>query len=635
MLKRNLIPAVSIVLLIVGLIAVNVLAALWPVRLDITQDRLFTLTDGTRHILQGLTEPVTVKLYVPDSVPDAPVTVKTFARRTRELLQQYQSVSRGKLTLQVFDPKPDTEEEDWANRYGLTPAQMPDGTKMYFGLVVLSGGREAAIPFLDPRRERLLEYDISQAVSRVEEATRPKIAILAGLPVYGQASGPYGQTEGEWTFVRELRKSYQVDYLFPYDLVEVPDGDGVVLVIHPKNLPDAALFALDQYVLRGGKLIVLTDPNSRVDPLAGQQYAAPTSSNLDKLFKAWGIQFDPNNVVADQALATRVNTATQGVVQFPLWLTLHPAQINRDLAITSQLEEITLIDAGAFSLADKSPYTLTPILSSTANSGLVDLATVHFAGPLEISQQLKPDGKVRILSGLLSGTFQTAFPEGRPKPPPKAAKDKKGGKAAKAAKPEAPKPLTHPVLKQAAKENSILLVGDADFIADRFSVQTTNFFGNAIVQPINDNLAFILNAVEFMAGSQDLIQIRSRGQVSRPFTRVADMQLQAARKFQERERFLTLRLDEVKKKLETLETQKSSGQKLVLTPAQVQEVQRFRDEEAQVRGELREVRKVLRQDIENMGNVLLAINLLLVPLIVMATGFVVIVRRGRRRRGLR
>jgi len=152
MLKRNLIPAASIVLLIVGLIAVNVLAALWPVRLDITQDRLFTLTDGTRHILQGLTEPVTVKLYVPDSVPDAPVTVKTFARRTRELLQQYQSVSRGKLTLQVFDPKPDTEEEDWANRYGLTPAQMPDGTKMYFCLVVLSGGREAAIPFLDPRR---------------------------------------------------------------------------------------------------------------------------------------------------------------------------------------------------------------------------------------------------------------------------------------------------------------------------------------------------------------------------------------------------------------------------------------------------------------------------------------------------
>jgi ABC-type uncharacterized transport system involved in gliding motility auxiliary subunit len=463
----------------------------------------------------------------------------------------------------------------------------------------------------------------------VEQVTRPKIAILPGLPIYGQASGPMGQTEGEWTFVRELRKSYQVDYLFPQDLEEVPDGVSVVMVLHPKNLSDAVLFALDQYVLRGGKLIVLTDPNSRVDPLAGQGFAAATSSNLEKLYKAWGVQFDPNMVVADQALATRVNTPNQGVVQFPLWLSLHPQQLNRDLAITSQLNEITLIDPGAFSLVDKSEFKLTPILSSTANSGLIDLATVRFASPLDISKQLKPDGKVRILAGLLTGSFPTAFPTGRPKPPPKDPKDKKDAKTV------APKPLNHPVLAKAAKDGSLLLVGDADFIADRFSVQVSNFFGNPIVQPINDNLAFILNATEFMAGSQDLIQIRSRGQVSRPFIRVAEMELRAARKFQEREQFLTQRLDEVKKKLDTLESQKQAGQKLVLTPAQIQEVKRFRGEEAQVRGELREVRKVLRQDIETLGNVLLAVNLLFVPVIVMVFGFVVITRRSSRRGGSR
>jgi ABC-type uncharacterized transport system involved in gliding motility auxiliary subunit len=191
------------------------------------------------------------------------------------------------------------------------------------------------------------------------------------------------------------------------------------------------------------------------------------------------------------------------------------------------------------------------------------------------------------------------------------------------------------VLAKAAKDGSLLLVGDADFIADRFSVQVSNFFGNPIVQPINDNLAFILNATEFMAGSQDLIQIRSRGQVSRPFIRVAEMELRAARKFQEREQFLTQRLDEVKKKLDTLESQKQAGQKLVLTPSQIQEVKRFRGEEAQVRGELREVRKVLRQDIETLGNVLLAVNLLFVPVIVMVFGFVVIARRSSRRGGSR
>jgi ABC-type uncharacterized transport system involved in gliding motility auxiliary subunit len=633
-LKRNLIPAAGVALLVVGLVAVNVLAALLPLRLDITQERLFTLTDGTHRILNALKEPVTIKLYVPDSVPDAPVTVKTFARRARDLLQQYQSASHGKLTLQVFDPKPDSEDEDWATRYGLSAAQMPDGTKLYLGLVVLAGGREAAIPFLDPRRERFLEYDISQAVARVNQPKRQKIGILPGLPIYGQQAGGFGQTEGEWTFVRELRKSYQVDYLFPQDLTEVPDGMAAVIVLHPKGLTDAVLFALDQYLLRGGKLIVLTDPNSRMDPMGGQGFAAATSSNLDKLYKAWGVKFDANMVVADQQLATRVNTPNQGIVEFPLWLSLHAAQLNRDLVVTSQLEEITLIDPGAFSLEPNARTKLTALMSSTPNSGLVDLATVRFSSPLDISKQLKTDGKVRILAGLLTGTFDTAFPEGRPKPPPPPKPDK-GKPAAKADKPEPEKPLTHPVLARAAQEGSILLVGDADFIADRFSVQTSNFFGNIVTQPINDNLSFILNAAEFMAGSQDLIQIRSRGQVSRPFTRLANMQLQAARKFQEREQFLTQRLDEVKKKLETLQSQKQEGQKQVLTVAQLEEVRRFRGEEAQVRAELREVRKVLRQDIETLGSVLLAINLLAMPLLVAAGGFVVILRRGRRRGGRR
>lgn len=636
MLKRNLIPVASIALLIVGLIAANVLAALVPLRIDITQDRLFTLTDGTRRILQGLKDPVTVKLYVPDSVPDAPVTVKTFARRAHDLLQEYQSNSKGKLTLQVYDPKPDTEDEDWATRYGITPAQLPDGSKLYLGMVVLSGGREAVIPFLDPRRERFLEYDISQAVARVNQAQRPKISILPGLPIYGQQAGPFGQSEGEWTFVRELRKSYQVDYLFPQELTEVPDGVSVVIVLHPKNLSDAVLFALDQFLLRGGKLIVLTDPNSRLDPLGGQGMAGATSSNLEKLYKAWGVKFDPNMVVADQQLATRVNTPSQGVVNFPLWLTLHPDQLNRDLVISSQLEEITLIDPGAFALEDKAKYKLTPIMSSTGNSGLVDLATVRFASPLDISKQLKPDGKVRVLAGLLTGTFDTAFPDGRPKPPPEPKPGQPApGQKAKAAKPEPQKPLLHPLLAKAAREGSVLLIGDVDFIADRFSVQTSNFFGNVITQPINDNLSFILNSVEFMAGSQDLIQIRSRGQVSRPFTRLANMQLQAARQFQEREQFLTNRLEDVKKKLVTLESQKQEGQKLVLTPAQVLEVKRFREEETRVRSQLREVRKVLRQDIETLGNVLLAVNLLIMPLIVSVCGFVVILRRGRRRGGSR
>ncbi len=626
MTKNRLLTAASFALLLIALVAVNVLAGLLPLRLDLTRQHLYTLTDGTRHILAELPDPVTVKVYVPDSVADAPVGVKTFSRKVRELLLEYQNASRGKLTVQVYDPKPDSEDEDWAVRYGLTPARMPDGNQLFFGMVALSAGREATVPFFDPRRERFLEYDISQAVSRVNQQAKPKVSVLSWLPVMGQPSR-MGQTEGEWFLLQELRKTYTVDYLFPQqeDLLEIPDGTSLLFVIYPKRVPETLSYAIDQYLMRGGKVIVFADPNSRMDPASAQMMAADPSS-LDKLFKAWGIETDGDKVVGDRQLATRVSSPNQGVVDFPLWISLTRRNLNRDLAITSELEEITLIDSGDFRTAKDFKYTFTPLFTSSKQSGLVDPAAVRFSSPLDIAKQLKTDDQERVLAGLLTGKLETAFPEGAPKVPEP--KGKKPGDK-KDAKPE--KTRKHPHLARAEKETSVLLVGDADFIADRFAVQLVNFFGNQVAQPLNDNLNFALNAVEFMTGSQDLIHIRSRGQLSRPFTRLQEIQVKAAVKYQQQEQLLSNRLAEVKRKVAELENQKQPGQKLVLSQAQLEEVDKFRREEARVRTQLREVRRVLRQDIDNLGNWLLAINLLLVPLAVAGVGFAVILRRSRRR----
>lgn len=625
MTKSRWLTIASFALLFVALVAVNVLAGLVPLRLDMTQQRIYTLSNGTRHILSELTDPVTVKLYQPDSVADAPVGVKTFSRKVRELLQEYQKNAKGKLKVELYDPKPDSEDEDWATRYGLTPARMPDGTQLFFGMVVLSGGREAVVPFFDPRRERLLEYDISQAITRVNQPKQPKVQVISWLPVMGQPTR-MGTTEGEWYFLQEMRKTYDVGFIFPQqnDVKEIPDNTSLLVIIYPKDVPDRLSYAVDQYLMRGGKMIVFTDPNARMDPQqGGGMMMAPDASSLDKLFKAWGVETDSSKVVGDRTLATRVSAPNQGVVDFPLWITLNRKYINRDLAITGELEDITLIDAGSFRAAKDFKYTFTPLLTSSKDSGLVDLGSARFSNPLEIAKNLKTDGTERVLSALISGKFTTAFPDGPPKEPP--AKDAKKGEK------KEDKPYKNPPLKAAEKDTTVLLVGDADFLADRFSVQMVNFFGNAVAQPLNDNLSFVMNAVEFMTGSQDLIQIRSRGQLSRPFTRLQDIQVKAAVKYQQQEQLLSNRLDEVKKKLADLESQKQPGQKLAISPAQLEEVNKFRREEARVRQQLREVRRVLRQDIDNLGNWLLAINLLLVPAVVAGVGVAVILRRSRRR----
>ncbi|MCZ6531856.1 MAG: GldG family protein [SAR324 cluster bacterium] len=613
-------------MLAVALIAVNVIASLIPLRIDITEEGLYTLSQGTNKILAKLEHPVKVKYFFNAGYENLPVSVKTYARKVRELLREYESRSGGKLTLEVLDPQPDTDEEQWARRYGLQGPQLPTGDRLFHGMVVLSGEQEAPVPYFDSRREKFLEYDISEAISRAVRETQEKVGIMSFLPMIGQFNPRTGKQEGEWAVISELRKIFELVDLILADVVEIPEDIDLVMLIHPKLVTATTAYALDQFLVRGGRLMVFTDPFSRHDTRDPNVMDSKFSSNLKILFDSWKIKFSDEEVVADLKLATRVNTQAQGVVEFPVWVTLRGDHFNRDSVITSQLETMILPDAGAFETAEGFQHKLTPLLTSSDSSGMVDRITVRMAqGPLDLAKSIKVDGKSRVLSALVTGMFDSAYPDGPP-PLPEREADARGKKPAK-------RERTMPHVAKAKVETSILLVGDADFLADRFSVRSMNFFGQPVLSPLNDNLNFVLNATEFMVGNQELIHIRSRGQISRPFTKVAELQVSAQMKYQEREKKLSETLREVQERLAELQNEKTGAQKVLLNPAQFAEVKKFRMEEVRTRKALREVRKVLRQDIESLGNRLLLINLLAVPLLVALFGFITIIRRTIRSGG--
>lgn len=613
LLSRRLAPLGSFVLIFAGLVAVNVLASFAPLRLDVTEERIYTLSKGTREILQGLPHPVTVKFYFTEGLADLPLNLVTHARNTRELLRAYERSAGGNLRLEVYNPKPDTETEAWARRYGLQPAQLPTGNALYLGLVLISEDRESALPFLDPRRERFLEYDITSALSRISRKPA-QIGILSSFRVEG--GSPFGERGKPWSVLRELQRSYEVTV--------IPDGSAenlsrfdLLLVVHPRGMSLNAQYALDQFLLRGGRMILLLDPHARMDPATNMKFSPPPVLGVPQLMQAWGVAYNSTKVVGDLRLGANVSTPNGGQVRYPLWISLNTEQLQGEMPITSELEDVTFIEGGSFSAGEDMPLRFVPLIRSSAESGTVDASAIRIMPPLEVIKSLQTDEQEHVLAALLSGSFPSAFPKGAPTAEQADAEEKQKPQEDEAAEGH---------LSEAQAESTVLLIGDADFLADPFSVRQVSFFGNAISQPVNDNLAFLVNAVEFLSGEVGLIRIRSRGRVSRPFTRVAALQADAAQRFRVEEAQISQQLRAVQSRLSELEKQTPQG-KTLLSREVLETIRSFRLEEQRTRRALRDVRKLLREDIESLGQRLLALNLLAMPLIVAILGFWLIRRR--------
>jgi ABC-type uncharacterized transport system involved in gliding motility auxiliary subunit len=616
---------VAIALLFVGLVLVNYLASTIPARYDATSERIYTLSPGTRALLSKITEPTTLDLYFSRNASGQFVEYKNYAERVREMLRQYARASHGNVRLNVIDPEPDTPEEEKATAAGIEPQTIPGGTQFYFGLVATQADQQKVIAALNPQREQFLEYDVSELLYGVGQTDKKKLGLITSLPLQGSPGMPMmGQqgTEGQYV-VNEWEETYQI---VPVDAsaTELPADLDVLAIVHPENLTPRLQFSIDQFLLGGKPVFLAVDPSSVYFKRQGGQaamFGGPqpnVSSDLPVLLGGWGIAYDPQKVVGDLDNAEEVELRDQSHVRYPVWISLTQDNFNAKALPTAQLGTALFIEAGSVSLKPGTALTFAPLVETSARSGAIASAALQFAQPDEVSKQVIPSGK-RTIAALVTGKFRSAFPDGAPKDAADA--DKKDGKA--------PAPAAPASLKESKSSSILIVVADTDWLFDDYSVRKFNFMGQAAAEPINDNLAFAANSLDFLAGSRDLISIRGKGNSVRPFTVVNKMEADAEEKYKEKLTALEARINEVQGKLAELQGQKGEGGKLLASPEATRAIEDFQKQASAMRSERRAIRLSLRKGIDALENELLWINLLATPLLVCGFGL----WYNRRRKG--
>ncbi|MFO1501945.1 MAG: Gldg family protein [Verrucomicrobiota bacterium] len=609
----------GVVVMFLIVVAIYIISGVVKARFDLTQEKLYTLSAGTKAILNKLDTPVEIRFYCTQDSKEMPVQLKTYAERVEDLLNEYKKNSRGNITLKKLDPKPDSDAEDAANLDGVEGVTLSmTADKVYLGVAINQLDAKVAIPFLSPERERLLEYDISRALTRVTSTTKPVIGIMSALPVFGEFN-PMAMRMGQmqkqdpWVFVSELKRDFDVKQV-EMTVDQIPSDIKVLAVVHPKGITDKAQYAIDQFLLRGGKVIAFLDPMSFVDSrnapgMNPMQAAQVPGSNMEKLLKAWGISFDPGKVVADMNFVTRINRGNRPEAA-PAVLSLTQEALDKDDVVTSQIDNALIPFAGAFTGTPAEGLKETVIIKSSKDSQLIDRFMAEFSGE-QTAKDFVSSGKEQAIAIRLTGKFKTAFPDGKPKDTPDDNKD--GAAKTESASTEAP-------LKQSTSDGAVILVGDSDFLYDQFCVQIQEFFGQRIVQPRNGNLNLVQNMVEQLAGDSNLIAVRSRATMNRPFILVRKMQNQAEERYRSKIKGLEQSLSEAQTRLNELQKNKESGQRFILSPEQQSEIKNFQKKQADVKRELKEVRKNLRQDIDSLENRLKWINIAGMPLLVTASG---------------
>jgi ABC-type uncharacterized transport system involved in gliding motility auxiliary subunit len=611
------------------LVAVNVITSGARQRVDLTKEKAYTLSDGTRAILAKLDTPVKIRFYCSQSASASPETVflKSYARKVEDLLAEYKQAGKGKIIIEKYDPQPDSDAEDSAKLDGVQGAPLSSGDPFYLGLAVSLLDSKQTIPFCQPTRERLLEYDISRAITRVVTPDKPVVGVMSGLPVFGMPSNPMMMQMGQrgqpaWAVIGELQNDFTVKRI-EMTTDKIPDDVKVLVVIHPKDITDAAQYAIDQFVLRGGKLIAFLDASSLVDsrnqqnPMMGQMGGG--GSSLDKLLKAWGITFENSKVVADMNFKMEVGGGDGASSQRPTWLSITTEGLDTNDVITSQIDNIWYFSGGAFSGTPADGLKETVLLKSTTDSGLVEGFLANLA-PESAMKDFKSSGKEQILALRLTGKFKTAFPTGKPAPTPA---ESPAGETNSPAKP------SDGSLKEAKADSTVILVGDADMIYDNFTVQDTPTpFGNMRRQ-LNANLNFAQNAVEQLAGDNNLIGVRSRATLNRPFTRVKKMEAEAEARFRGKVQELETSLQETQTRINELQANKDKSQRFILSPEQQAELEKFRKKEAEARVVLKKTQKDLRREVDQLEARVKWWNIFAMPLAVTACGILLAVYKRK------
>lgn len=726
----------SVLVAVLAFVVVNAATSLFTgARIDLTEDKQFTLSEGTRNTLRNLAQPVTLDLYYTHRLGDNVPAYGNYAVRVRSMLNEFANAAGGKVEFVEYDPEPFSEVEDDAVEAGLQGVPLDEsGEKVYFGLV--GGVAEPAkatrvIPFFQLERDVFMEYDLTRLIADLVNPKKKVVGVWTGLPMFGDFRAQMqGRPTTPWAIVEQLKQQFEVKQIFV--AADLDEGIDALFLAHPAGLEATDQYAIDQYLMRGGRALIFLDPHNEAS--AALRFSAmpmPATSELKYLTDAWGIEIDKTKLAGDIKLARMVNAGGPNQLipaPYITWLALKGANISRTDLVTGDINLINMASAGIIRVKPDAAAKVEPLIMTTDQTQAVDPKHVAKTPPdiKGLVERFKPSGEVMVLAARLSGITKSAFPDGPPKekepeatkPEDTKAGDKKtpdakpdgdkpeataagkpagkasGGEKAEAkaqakapekapAKPEEKAPEktetkveekveekkpVHPHLAEAKEPVNIVLVADTDMLADSFWVSIREFFGTRIPVPVSHNGDLVLNALDNLAGSSDLIGLRSRGSTRRPFTKVAELQFAAAQKFKAEEQRLLKRMEETEKKIAQLQQAKAGGAPgqpggqagapagapaggpaapkaapkagprtgdAALIEEQKREIEKFTDELLATRKALRNVQLALRQDIDRLRNWLTFANIGLIPIVVALLAIVLgLVRAGRRKRAV-
>ena len=653
--------SICILLVVLFVVAITLSNILFKhIRLDLTENKIYTLSESTRNIVAAIDQPLNLYLFFTQASSSNNPYYRKYYQRVREILEEYALYAGDKLRLHFIDPEPFSEDEDRASGFGIQRVPLEDsGDVLYFGLAGSNavGGVEK-IPFLDPRREVFLEYDIDKLLYTLMNPKKPVIGLMTTLPMYPVQGLGARSRQHPWVVIEQLEQLFEVRLVFT-DSESIDEEVDVLMVVHPKNLADKTLYAIDQYVMKGGNAVFFVDPYAEVDEIplpdnTQMQDLTVKSSSLNTLFKKWGFEVAERTVVTDFNNGLQISMPGQSPQRNILYMGLKKNSIDRDDVVTSALEQVNFGIASHITVLNQEKIEMTPLIYTSRESSILPLHILRFmSNPSELEKGFRSSKEQYPIAARIKGEVNSAF-EGPPKEESEddseteTSEDEQAENQADESEqaetqvdenePADESDLSDLLDSHIAKSDgsvNLLVVADVDVLSDRLWVVVQNFFGQRLYQPIANNRDFVINAIDNMTGGKDLIGIRSRASFNRPFTKVAEIEQGAVVKYREVEQELESKLRETEAKLQELQEQRSDRKKgsNILSAKQMQEYQKFQKQRLQTRKQLREVQYNLAKDIDRLGRDLKIINIGAVPAIitVLALIFAFIKRRRQRR----
>lgn len=625
---------IAVLFLVINLIAQ---VGLSGARADLTENSLYTLSDGTRSVLGKLDEPVTLRLFYSATLANQFPAFKAFSARVTDLLDAFRRAGNGNVRIEIIDPAPFTDTEDEAAAAGIQGNETPSGESFYFGIVGTGpiGGREV-MPVITPDRESFLEYDLAKMITSLTAEGKPVLGVISALPMDVGFGGAMAALRGQshpFAVYAQLSELYDVRMMAP-DFVEIGAHVNMLLIVHPPKLNPQQLYAIDQFVLAGGRAVVMVDPNAEVAMQGAAQGGPPPqmTSDLGPLLGAWGVTVDHTRVIGDRRLATKVTIpGSRRPVDYVVWLRVPKAQMNPQDVVTASLDQVLLATPGSIVPVDGATTTIEPLITTTQDAMAIDPMILRVTGnPEDLLRMFEPAGKSFVLAARVTGPAKTAFPDGAPAVPEEQSPNptREGETPAFGTRERA-------ALKESTTPVNLVIIADADIVDDRLWIEESNAGGRRQILPRADNGNLIVNAVENLAGSSDLIAIRSRGAISRPFDVIEGLKRAAEEKFMARSQELQAKLQATEARIQELRNARGGAGGVIVSAETEQALADARAEVASTRRELRDVQRNLEVDIDTLENRLRFINIAAMAIVVAVVAFFISLTRLRRRRARR